>query len=95
MSREASAPSSSPSASNAATEASSAAEEHRWTVDVLSQTLPELSLVIDLTATDRYYNPRNMQLKHVKIKTEGHVVPNKTVIKRLDIDFNYDFKLCS
>ena len=84
MSREASAPSSSPSASNAATEASSAEEEHRWTVDVLSQTLPELSLVIDLTATDRYYNPRNMQLKHVKIKTEGHVVPNKTVIKRLD-----------
>jgi len=78
------APSSSPSAS--ATEAAAAAttttEEHRWTVDVLSQTLPELSLVIDLTATDRYYNPRNMQLKHVKIKTEGHVVPNKRVINR-------------
>lgn len=80
MSREG-APSSSPSAS--ATEAAAATtEEHHWTVDVLSQTLPELSLVIDLTATDRYYNPRNMQLKHVKIKTEGHVVPNKRVINR-------------
>merc|ERR1712062_684601 len=39
-------------------------QEHRWT----------LNLFIDLTATDRYYNPVN--INHVKIKTQGHVVPD-------------------
>ena len=64
---------------------SSSAEENRWTLDVLYQTLPELSLVIDLTATDRYYDARKMNSKHVKIKTEGHVVPKRSVVKRSDL----------
>ena len=46
-------------------------QEHRWTLDILSQTF-DLNLVIDLTATDRYYNPVN--INHVKIKTQGHVL---------------------
>ena len=55
--------------------------EHRWTLDTLGKTFPDLGLVIDLTATDRYYNPRSMKARHVKIKTQGHVVPDQNVIK--------------
>ena len=56
--------------------------EHRWTLDTLGKPFPDLGLVIDLTATDRYYNPRSMKARHVKIKTQGHVVPDQNVIKR-------------
>ena len=58
-------------------------QEHRWTLDILRQTF-DLNLVIDLTATDRYYNPVNVN--HVKIKTKGHVVPDRNVIDRFFIE---------
>ena len=59
-------------------------DQHRWTVDTLIEKLPELYLVIDLTATTRYYNPRNLsdETRYVKIITKGHVVPDESVILR-------------
>ena len=59
-------------------------QEHRWTLDILRQTF-NLNLVIDLTATDRYYNP-GRTINHVKIKTQGHVVPDRNVIERFFIE---------
>lgn len=61
-----------------------AQEKHKWTLKDLEETLPRLDLIIDLTATERYYNPNNLSghIMHDKIKTEGHVVPHKHVIKR-------------
>ena len=59
-------------------------DQHRWTVDTLIEKLPELYLVIDLTATKRYYNPKNLsdETRYVKIFTKGHVVPDESVILR-------------
>ena len=51
----------------------SAQEKHKWTLKDLEETLPKLDLIIDLTATERYYNPNNLpsHIMHDKIKTEG------------------------
>merc|ERR1712106_46434 len=40
----------------------------------------QLGMIIDLTNTNRYYEPSAFEsqgIKHKKIKTEGHVVPKK------------------
>ena len=39
---------------------------------------------VDLTATDRYYNPNMLPstIRHTKIKTKGHVVPDYHVVQR-------------
>ena len=39
---------------------------------------------VDLTATDRYYNPNLLPntIRHTKIKTKGHVVPDYQVVQR-------------
>ena len=51
-----------------------AQEKHKWTLKDLEETLPRLDLIIDLTATERYYNPNNLSghIMHDKIKTEGN-----------------------
>ena len=45
-------------------------QEHRWTLDILRQTF-DLNLVIDLTATDRYYKlqPKS-KLKDMSFRIE-------------------------
>ena len=50
-----------------------AQEKHKWTLKDLEETLPKLDLIIDLTATERYYDPNNLSshIMHDKIKTEG------------------------
>ena len=55
-----------------------------WTLKELEKTLPNLDLIIDVTNTDRYYNPKNLSenTKYCKIKTLGHVIPNHHVIGR-------------
>jgi len=62
-----------------------AEEKHVWTVKALEERLPNVDLILDLTATDRYYNPNKLSknIRHDKIKTKGHVVPDHQVIKRL------------
>ena len=54
-----------------------------WGLKDLDSRLPNLSVIIDLTATNRYHNPRSLSrhIKHVKIKTQGHVVPSLQVIE--------------
>ena len=46
--------------------------------------LPNLSMIIDLTATKRYYNPKNLprKIRYVKIFTQGRVVPDIAVVER-------------
>lgn len=42
--------------------------------------IPNLGLVIDLTFTDRYYDPQEFltnKIEHKKVKIEGHVIPKK------------------
>ena len=60
-----------------------AQEKHKWTLKDLEETLPRLDLIIDLTATERYYNPNNLSghIMHDKIKTEGNEL---TVVDFLD-----------
>ena len=57
-------------------------QNHPWTLKSLVDAFPNLSVVIDLTATYKYYRPKNLKVKHVKILTEGHVVPKKSVVKK-------------
>ena len=45
---------------------------------------PTLGMVIDLTNTKKYYKPgplADLNIEYQKIFTEGHVIPNKKVIK--------------
>lgn len=54
-------------------------------LETLSSKQHKLGLVIDLTNTNRYYNPQEMTracVSHEKVRTEGHVVPSKKVISR-------------
>ena len=56
-----------------------------WTLTTLVEKFDNLSAVIDLTNTYKYYQPRYLKdcnVKHVKILTEGHVIPSKTVVRQ-------------
>ena len=76
--------------SEATTEAETDGEDEKhnsdWSPKLLLQKLPNLSLIIDLTNTNKYYN--GMIISHLsegrtryeKLKTEGHVVPSKRVV---------------
>ena len=59
-------------------------EYHSWTVPDLTETFPNLALVIDLTATYRYYDAMRLpkEIRHVKIMTGGQVLPNSDVVQR-------------
>jgi len=61
-----------------------AEEKHVWTLKALEERLPNIDLILDLTATDRYYNPNMLPstIRHTKIKTKGHVVPDYQVVQR-------------
>ena len=61
-----------------------AQEHHKWTLNDVLEAFPTLDLIIDLTNTNRYYNPKKLpkNVKHFKIKTEGHVVPKYSVVQR-------------
>ena len=71
-----------------------AEEKHVWTVKALEERLPNVDLILDLTATDRYYNPNKLSknIRHDKIKTKGHVVPDHQVIKRY-VFFNIYYQM--
>lgn len=59
--------------------------ERRFTPDDLLQRVPDLGLVIDLTCTDRYYDPQVMVsrgIRHIKIRCTGQVLPNSNVVKK-------------
>ena len=48
--------------------------------------VPDLSVVVDLTNTNKYYHKKsltkaNPDVQYNKIYTEGHVVPNRKVVK--------------
>ncbi|XP_077512344.1 RNA/RNP complex-1-interacting phosphatase-like [Amblyomma americanum] len=58
--------------------------ERRFTPNDVLQRLPDLGLVIDLTCTDRYYDPRVMVshgIIHTKIRCAGQLLPNRKVVK--------------
>lgn len=55
-------------------------KDNRLNPTSLMERIPELGLVIDLTDTDRYYNPREFisnGVEHKKIRIQGHVLPPK------------------
>ena len=56
-----------------------------WTLKLLKERQPNLDVVIDLTNTTKYYQPRDLQtskLKHFKILTKGHALPDENVIRQ-------------
>jgi len=58
--------------------------DNTWGLLNLKNSCPEMKHLIDLTNTNRYYNQQQafeMGFNHVKIKTEGHVIPNPAVVK--------------
>jgi len=60
-------------------------EKRSWGVSDLLTSCPSLALVIDLTNTYRYYSPKELEskgVKHVKILTEGKVVPSEGVVQQ-------------
>ncbi|XP_059082761.1 RNA/RNP complex-1-interacting phosphatase-like isoform X3 [Tigriopus californicus] len=75
-----------PTPSGAATSSTFFAND--WGLKDLRDQCPKLTHVIDLTNTTRYYNAEKLKatcssvLEHVKITTEGHVVPKNSVVRR-------------
>ena len=62
-------------------------EENRWTPRHLFDRIPNLTVIIDLTNTSRYYDKRALlkispNVEYHKIFTQGHVVPNNQVVKQ-------------
>jgi len=60
-------------------------EKRSWGVSDLLTSCPSIALVIDLTNTYRYYSPKELEskgVKHVKILTEGKVVPSEGVVQQ-------------
>jgi len=60
-------------------------KDELWGIPQLHSSFPRLKLVIDLTNTHRYYSPQDLKdrgIGHVKIMTEGHVVPNNNVVQQ-------------
>jgi hypothetical protein len=52
---------------------------------MLKDAMPDLKVVIDLTFTTKYYDSKQMDsldLKYVKIGTEGQKVPKPEVVQR-------------
>jgi len=62
-----------------------------WTPENVLERFPNLISVIDLTNTNRYYNPqifksvgsnKHCEIKYTKIYTQGHVIPSSTVVRK-------------
>ncbi|KAI9562031.1 hypothetical protein GHT06_012996 [Daphnia sinensis] len=59
--------------------------EHWFTPDNLVEMVPNVGCIVDLTATNRYYNPRvfiERGIHHEKIFCAGHVVPTSKTVRR-------------
>jgi len=57
--------------------------DNKWGVDDLIEAVPSLGLVIDLTFTTKYYDPKSLTasgIEHKKILTRGQQIPDKTVV---------------
>ena len=62
-----------------------AADEGHFNTRTVMDHISSLGMVIDLTNTDRYYNPKDFtdnRIRHYKVKTAGQVIPNYSVFKR-------------
>jgi len=61
-------------------------ELEKWfTPKNLMERLPTLGCVIDLTATNRYYDPKvftDCDVQHAKIHCVGHEIPDDITIQR-------------
>ena len=60
--------------------------DNEWSVAALMERVPDLSVVVDLTNTNKYYHRKALtklkaDIQYNKIYTEGHVVPNRKVVK--------------
>jgi len=58
--------------------------DNKWRVEDVISAVPGLGLVIDLTFTTRYYDPKiftSNDIKHKKILTAGHGVPEEQVVE--------------
>ena len=56
-----------------------------WTPTSLLTKLPNLTAIIDLTNTFRYYTAQDLRpssVRYHKLKTVGHVVPALSVVKQ-------------
>jgi len=57
--------------------------DNKWRVEDLMEAVPSLGLVIDLTFTAKYYDPKSLTasgIEHKKILTKGQQIPDKTVV---------------
>jgi len=63
----------------------------KWTTRMLLARFPDLSAVVDLTNTNRYYEWQRMAaadlrastgVQYVKVATQGHVVPDQGTVRR-------------
>ncbi|CAG9787851.1 unnamed protein product [Diatraea saccharalis] len=55
-----------------------------WDISTLLETIPNLSAVIDLTNTNRYYNPsefRKAGVLHKKIYMPGRIIPPEEIVQ--------------
>lgn len=60
-------------------------EEDSFTPDDAIDEIPKLGLVVDLTFTAKYYSPTEFtqrNVKHKKIYTKGHEIPNLSLVNR-------------
>ena len=56
-----------------------------WTLKLLVDRIPDLGLVIDLTNTSKYYNPKDLpdeRIEYVKIFTRGHEIPSRDCVQK-------------
>ena len=56
-----------------------------WTLKEIEKKYPNIDLIIDLTNTDKYYDPSELPktMKHVKVKSKGGgPVPDYKVVQK-------------
>uniref|UniRef100_A0A1A9ZP31 Uncharacterized protein n=1 Tax=Glossina pallidipes TaxID=7398 RepID=A0A1A9ZP31_GLOPL len=59
-------------------------QHQRLDINTLFERIPNLGIIIDLTNTNRYYNPHHMckdGIDYKKIRTPGHVTPPYCLVK--------------
>ncbi|KAH8384738.1 hypothetical protein KR093_007128 [Drosophila rubida] len=60
-------------------------EERRLAPNSLLESVPNLGLIVDLTNTDRYYNPqtfKDQKVEHQKLMIPGHHTPSRALSQR-------------
>ncbi|XP_055696387.1 RNA/RNP complex-1-interacting phosphatase [Lutzomyia longipalpis] len=72
-------------------------KSQRFTPKDLIKLIPKIGLIVDLTATNRYYTAADLpsNVTHIKLTMQGHVLPDEHTVKRFKqiiSDFRRDNK---